>query len=335
MRFAVIAATPEGELASVTGVSTRRGVNLAPGELARRLSMSLLDAIYFVAVSRRTVVKDVLLPAPLKGRNLAAALRYELENLLPVPLEQVSWGWRRLSRDNRRYRLFAVHREETDRLLELLAKADYRCDCFIPAQALQDPDTAAEPIESALKQMLDYLPGDPSGRNLHPDPTLVPRDLQPLRHRKWRMAHHSLLIAGWLVALGLILIRWDHSQDEYRVYRDRLHYLQGQLAAARQTQGSLLRSQATYRKISETRLGAASVLPILADLNARLPDFMYLASYAQNGDTIEATVISSRDDADLARNLSESKLYRSDLRKSVQPDNQETIFTLDLRSLLP
>ena len=54
-----------------------------------------------------------------------------------------------------------------------------------------------------------------------------------------------------------------------------------------------------------------------------------------NGDTIEATVISSRDDADLARNLSESKLYRSDLRKSVQPDNQETIFTLDLRSLLP
>ena len=28
-----------------------------------------------------------------------------------------------------------------------------------------------------------------------------------------------------LVALGLILIRWDHSQDEYRVYRDRLHYL--------------------------------------------------------------------------------------------------------------
>ena len=46
-------------------------------------------------------------------------------------------------------------------------------------------------------------------------------------------------------------------------------------------------------------------------------------------------VISSRDDADLARKLSESGLYKSDLRKTVQPDSQETTFTLNLRSLLP
>jgi len=335
MRFAVIAATPDGDLASVTGISLRRGVNLMPGELDRDISMSLFNVIYFVAVSRRTVIKDVLLPAPLTGRNLAVALRYELENLLPMPLDQVSWGWRRLSRDNRRYRLFAVHREEVEQLLQQLAKSDYRCDCFIPAQALQDPDTAAEPIGSAMKQMIDYLANDPAGRNLHPDPALIPRDLQPVRRRKWRKVYHCLLLAGWIAALALILVRWGQNQEEFKVYRDRQQYLQKQLNEAERIQQNLLRSKAIYQKIGEVKTGVASVLPILADINNRLPDFMYLAGYTQNAENIEVIVISSRDDADLARKLSESGLYKSDLRKTVQPDSQETTFTLNLRSLLP
>ena len=88
-----------------------------------------------------------------------------------------------------------------------------------------------------------------------------------------------------------------------------------------------------YQKITDIKLGTASVLPILADLNKRLPSYMYITGYVQNGDMADVTILSDRDDSNLSRLLLDSPLYQSDLRKTVQPKN--TTFFVTLRSLTP
>ena len=62
---------------------------------------------------------------------------------------------------------------------------------------------------------------------------------------------------------------------------------------------------------------------------------MYLASYNQTADQIEVTIVSTHDDPNLPRILLGSSLYTSDLRKTVQPDSQETTFNVTLRSIQP
>ena len=87
------------------------------------------------------------------------------------------------------------------------------------------------------------------------------------------------------------------------------------------------------KKISELQLFGSSVLPVISDLNMRLPDHMYVTSYVQNFHSVEVTIRSSVDDGNLPRILMESELYQADLRKSVQPDTKQTTFIVTLQGV--
>lgn len=332
MRFGIIEYNSSGEFSVITGVASRRNVSVNRSDALIRTNPSALENIYLVAHLPRTIVHTVNLTAPLTGRNLEAALQFELEHLLPIPPENVLWGYRRLSRNNRKYRIFAVHREELQKLFDSFATSGLVCDAFLPAQLLLD--TGETPADTTPAQlMLDYLPTDPAGRNLHPGNDIVPRELRPVRHRWWRMGYQVVLTAALLLAASVLVVRYLTFAEEYGKLRAEHQRMEEKLQEIRTISRQLDASAELYQKITDIKLGTASVLPILADLNKRLPSYMYITGYVQNGDMADVTILSDRDDSNLSRLLLDSPLYQSDLRKTVQPKN--TTFFVTLRSLTP
>ena len=334
MRFGVIEITADGEIREQTGVASRRGVVLDAVEPGSRSASSEFEVIYLVAATGRTIVHDVVLPAPLSGRMLEEALEYELDTLLPVPKEMVYWGYRRLSRDNRSFRIFAVHREEAAGLLTVLAGSGLRCDCFLPSQLLLNTRDDADP-PSGIELMLDYLPTDPGGKNLRPVQELIPKELRPVRHRRWRLFYQLMLGVAAVMALLVFAARYQEFAAECQAFSDRRVALEEELRKVQAFSARLARERELMQKINDAKFGSSPALPVLADLNSRLPEYMHLESYNQKAEQIEVTIVSTHDDPNLARILLGSPLYTSDLRKTVQPESQETTFNVTLRSLRP
>ena len=338
MRFAVMEFSGDGTIRERTGLVSRRGVVLDPAESGSHAAPSDFEVIYLVAATRRTVVRDLQFPAPLTGRMLEEALEYELDRLLPVPRETVYWGYRKLSRDNRSFRIFATHRDEVSALMNSLAAAGRSCDCFLPSQLLLNPrgDGGGDgDAPSGIELLLDYLPTDPAGKNLHPAAEAVPRELRPVRHRRWRLLYQLMLCVAGMTGLLLFAARYQDYAADYQELSDRRAALEEELRRIEAFSTRLARESELFQKINEAKFGASPALPILADLNSRLPAYMYLASYNQTADQIEVTIVSTHDDPNLPRILLGSSLYTSDLRKTVQPDSQETTFNVTLRSIQP
>ena len=332
MRLGIISIQEDGTLKTVSGTVSRRGFVRDAEELLR--DVSGLEFIYLTARSARTVIHDVELPAPLTGRALVKALAFELERLLPVRLEEVSWGYWKLGRENRSFRIFAILRRELKSMLEILERSRLRCDAFVPAQIFTGPDPAERPRppEAAL---LEYLSRDPSGKNLITDGAAVPKNLRPVRYRWLQMACRAVLL---LAAMLFLLVLWDRFLD----FRERIaaldaekNRLEAELRVAESAGEQFAVAMQLQQNIIDTRFGSAMIAPILADLSRRLPDDMWVAGHTQNGDQIDVTIITSRDEVNLPR-LLESGLYSFvNISKTVNPADQSVVQSVKLRSCLP
>ncbi len=341
MHFGIIEINRDGELATKTGSVSRRGVYLDADEVWR--DASSLDVIGLVADTPSTVIHDVVLPAPLKGRNLESALAYELESRLPIPMDQVFWGYRRYGRDNTRFRLFAIRKTVVDALLARVREANLSCDYFVPGQVFND----AEPMSrewldnernfSPAERVLRYLPSDPAVKNLSLlREAVIPADIRPVRHRRWKRLYQLLLGLLLVAAFGVLWNRYERFSEDYDTLTERRQQLEHDLEEAAATTRTLVQAKELARKITENKIGSTAVLPLLADLSERLPEYMWLAGYTQSGDMIELTIMSTKDDPDLPRTLSKSTIYQFiNQRKTTRPEDQSTTFTVKLRSLLP
>ncbi len=336
MRFGVIEYNGEAELLERSGSVSRRGVVPVPDALGVRAVPSAYEIIYLVAVPAHTVVFDIELPGVLSGHLLENALKFELEQLIPLPLEQVSWCYRRMSRDGRKFRVCATRLDELRPIFDRVAAAGLCCDCFLPAQLLLHSagDAGTDKI-SPSELLREYLPCDPNGKNLHLPVDLVPRALRPVRNRGWRLIYKVLVSAAALVLLMLLGLRFQQFSAESRMLSGERAELERKLRETQAFSEQLTKFENFSQRIADAKIGTASVLPILADLNQRLPRYMYLSSYQQSAEQIELVIVSTHDDPNLPRILLGSKLYQSDLRKTVQPDSRETTFNVTLRSLLP
>ena len=180
MRFGVIVISQDGNLFARTGSVSRHTAMLDPGDYNNNTTASYLDVSCLIAKTRKTAVFEVSLPAPLSGQNLIQAIRFELENNIPFPLEKVYWGFRKLSKDDRSYRIFAVLKSEVDSLYPKVKEAGLSCDYFIPSQLLQEtlPDDSTDNVPAAKKESADLddnplqlflsaISIDPSLKNIH------------------------------------------------------------------------------------------------------------------------------------------------------------------------
>ena len=339
MRIGILEYNSQSGVTENTAYVSRGGAFLGWDDLSIRTTPSAYDAIYLTAQPEHTAVFDIELPSPLTGRHLEEALRSELERLVPLTPDRYCCCRRRLRRDNRRYRLVVTRLDAALDVIGRAAAEGFVCDHLLPVQLLDGvPEDAAEEPGGGSEptaKLLAYLKHDPHCRNLRFAADLVPRAMRPVRNKALRRVHKTLLGVGAVLLAALLLSRFEHFYSEYSALREELAELAGDKRRVEAFSQELVRHGELAQRISDARIGNASALPILADLNERLPEHMYLPVFNQTGDLFELTIVSDCDDLSLPRILLGSKLYQSDLRKNVQPDGQETIFNVTLRSTAP
>jgi len=341
MRFGIIAVSSSGELLTKTGVAFRHSVSLNSGTLDERVSHSSLGYIVLIAKTDRTVFFDVSFPASISGSQLNSAIRGEVENFIPCPIQTVYWGYRMISDDGRKFRVFAAERDEADRLYPEIRKRHLYCDYFIPVQLLSDApadflrsgENPDEKQNNPLEVILNYLSADPGLKNVYLDNIPVPQDLRPQRFRHLRILCNISILVSCVLILSLLGTRYQMYSREISELRAKNAELRQMTASAEEVRGKLQRDVELQDKISQISYFGQNILPVLRDLNARLPNNMYITGYAQKSDVAEVTILSTTDDPNLTRSLMESSLYKADLRKTVSPDSQETVYTVTLKEI--
>ena len=330
MHLGIISMEQNGELVSVTGVISRKGFVRDSVDMSR--DASALDFIYLTAYSARTVIHDVVLPAPLGGRMLGSTLAFGLERILPVDIAEVSWGFLKTDKDNRHFRIFAILRSELNRILSNVIEQQLCCDAFVPAQIFT---MGQAPELSPADNLLIYLVRDHGAKNLQLDSASIPRNIRPERYRWLKKIYRALILLSLLAILFLLLARVGRHVDIYAKIRTGEESAAEKMQQAQLEQGRLLSMQELALKVQSANYGRCNIRPILADLAARLPDYMWISDYKQNLDQIDITIISAQDENNMVRIL-ESPLYTFvNMSKAVNPGNQSAVIIVKLRSNLP
>lgn len=332
MHIGIISITNDGQLETRTGTLARKGFIQDKEDLSR--DASVLEFIYLTSFSAKTIIHDVTLPTALHGSTLILALKYELERFLPVKLTEVSWGFMRSGKDNCHFRIFAVMRSELLSMLNKISAANLRCDAFVPAQIFtENTGDLAESHPAEL--LLAHLRRDPGGKALQLDLTAISKSLRPERYRWLKKIYKCVLLLSALLILLQLLSRAGNHIDAYARLKSEELSIAGKLEEAENEYNKLQQYIVLYQKITDFNHGKSNIVPILADLSSRLPEHMWVSSYKQEQDLINLTIISRQDESNIARIL-ESPLYTFiNMSKSVNPANQNAVFLVQLRSLLP
>ncbi len=256
MRFGVIVISQDGNLFARTGSVSRHTAMLDPGDYNNNTPASYLDVSCLIAKTRKTAVFEVSLPAPLSGQNLIQAIRFELENNIPFPLEKVYWGFRKLSKDDRSYRIFAVLKSEVDSLYPKVKEAGLSCDYFIPSQLLQEtlPDDSTDNVPAAKKESADLddnplqlflsaISIDPSLKNIHLHGCPVPFELQPVRYKKWKVFYRVSLLICLMAVLWISIERYQTFSSDFQRLQEKNNELNEKLREARNIQKTLMESR--------------------------------------------------------------------------------------------
>ena len=316
-----------------------------------RSAVSSFDFVCVVERTSKTVVFDVELPAPLSGIKLHHAILFEVENYVPFPLENIYWGYRKYPGENCKFRVFAVLKDEVDVLYQKIFEAGFKFDCFIPQQLLIQPDkplshcweyiggrigennSGMTEMQTPLQSFLEILGMDPSFDRLYLDACAVPKNMQPIRHRVMKFVNAILLLAAVVLCVYVLWNQFSSYSRKMDCLKRTNNELQQKADQLRNEANQLRYRKNVQDKVAELQLFGTYVLPVISDLNMRLPDHMYVTSYIQDTDSVEVTIHSTMDDSNLPRILMESKLYQADLRKTVQPDTKQTTYIVTLRGV--
>lgn len=315
----------------MTSVNLRRNVvsNLHDVPIAT-FDANDFDAVYLLVQTQKTIVHDISLPKVLTGKNLVNALSFEMEDFLPVSPDEVVWGYRSYPKDKKRFSIYAIHREEFDKVISAIEKTKIRCDAFVPADLL-----CREEKESVLKIFLEYLKSDSALNDIKSAQDMFPSALRPERYKTIKFLYWLGFAICLLLFFSILYTKYQDFSKEY----SRLSKIQAsQTKLYKESQaefGRLGNDEELFQKISEAKIGTALVLPLLGELAERLPRHMWITHYSQTGSQIDLTISSAKDDLNLYRLLDKGTSYQLvNLRKNRSSDNR-TIFYLKLRSRLP
>ena len=315
----------------MTSVNLRRNVvsNLHDVPIAI-FDANDFDAVYLLVQTQKTIVHDISLPKVLTGKNLVNALSFEMEDFLPVSPDEVVWGYRSYPKDKKRFSIYAIHREEFDKVISAIEKTKIRCDAFVPADLL-----CREEKESVLKIFLEYLKSDSALNDIKSAQDMFPSALRPERYKTIKFLYWLGFAICLLLFFSILYTKYQDFSKEYSRL-SKIQASQNKLYKESQAEfGRLGNDEELFQKISEAKIGTALVLPLLGELAERLPRHMWITHYSQTGSQIDLTISSVKDDLNLYRLLDKGNSYQLlNLRKNRSSDNR-TIFYLKLRSRLP
>lgn len=315
----------------MTSVNLRRNVvsNLHDVPIAI-FDANDFDAVYLLVQTQKTIVHDISLPKVLTGKNLVNALSFEMEDFLPVSPDEVVWGYRSYPKDKKRFSIYAIHREEFDKVISAIEKTKIRCDAFVPADLL-----CREEKESVLKIFLEYLKSDSALNDIKSVQDMFPSALRPERYKTIKFLYWFGFAICLLLFFSILYTKYQDFSKEYSRL-SKIQASQNKLYKESQAEfGRLGNDEDLFQKISEAKIGTALVLPLLGELAERLPRHMWITHYSQTGSQIDLTISSVKDDLNLYRLLDKGNSYQLlNLRKNRSSDNR-TIFYLKLRSRLP
>ena len=288
------------------------------------------DAVYLLVQTQKTIVHDISLPKVLTGKNLVNALSFEMEDFLPVSPDEVVWGYRSYPQDKKKFSIYAIHREEFDKVISAIEKTKIRCDAFVPASLL-----CREEKESVLKIFLEYLKSDSALNGIKSAQDMFPSALHPERYKNIKFLYWLGFAICLLLFFSILYTKYQDFSKEYSRL-SKIQASQNKLYKESQAEfGRLGNDEELYQKISEAKIGTALVQPLLGELAERLPRHMWITHYSQIGSQIDLTISSAKDDLNLYRLLDKGNSYQLlNLRKNRSSDNR-TIFYLKLRSRLP
>ena len=315
----------------MTSVNLRRNVvsNLHDVPIAI-FDANDFDAVYLLVQTQKTIVHDISLPKVLTGKNLVNALSFEMEDFLPVSPDEVVWGYRSYPKDKKRFSIYAIHREEFDKVISAIEKTKIRCDAFVPADLL-----CREEKESVLKIFLEYFKSDSALNDIKSVQDMFPSALRPERYKTIKFLYWLGFAICLLLFFSILYTKYQDFSKEYSKL-SKIQASQTKLYKESQAEfGRLGNDEELFQKISEAKIGTALVLPLLGELAERLPRHMWITHYSQTGSQIDLTISSAKDDLNLYRLLDKGNSYQLlNLRKNRSSDNR-TIFYLKLRSRLP
>lgn len=273
------------------------------------LTSSPPELIYAISTTERTVVYEVELPTPLRGRNLEIALWGMLLQILPVSSNEIVWLYRHL--DYRRYKLCAIHRDEFARIINWIESKSIPIDIFIPGQLIDN-----------LSQCPDCVPVT----------SKIHEAKRPARYKKTKVFYATL----FLLSLTLIIIVSGRQLKIYQTYISAQNEFDRALRMEIKKQQEIFKQlsaeQALLGKIQEAKPGGHSLGPLLAELTQKLPAYMWITNFSQKNDQVDITVNSAKDDPALYKTLNESRTFQLiNLRKS-RTGTDRVVFYLKLRS---
>ena len=195
----------------MTSVNLRRNVvsNLHDVPIAT-FDANDFDAVYLLVQTQKTIVHDISLPKVLTGKNLVNALSFEMEDFLPVSPDEVVWGYRSYPKDKKRFSIYAIHREEFDKVISAIEKTKIRCDAFVPADLL-----CREEKESVLKIFLKYLKSDSALNGIKSAQDMFPSALRPERYKTIKFLYWLGFAICLLLFFSILYTKYQDFSKEH------------------------------------------------------------------------------------------------------------------------
>ena len=286
---------------------------IVDGEVYKELEQtqfytSLPENIYFLPESPDLMVYDIEIPTKIEYKNIELVLCNELSYLLPVELDDVRWGYKRNT--DTRFSIYVLKKEHFDSCITFITNNNLTCDYLYP----MSPETSPEDLCKFV-----------------PVTMTIPKEIRPVRNKAYRVFYFVLLIISAILCGSIFWNKYAIFHREYITLKTAIANKNKEFKRIQHEFGKLMSEKELLVKIRGLNLNMNSLLPILHELNAKLPKHMWITNYVQHSNIIDLTIQSSQDEPNFFRHLSLAETFKIiNLRKS-RSGNSTVIFYAKLQ----
>lgn len=289
MAIGIVQVSAEGEL--TFAVFDGRGLRTLDRV---RFAALYLDGIYFLPPSDHSLCYEVETPPGVERRNLKTILQEELRYRLPIELDEVVWGYREAARH--KFILYVLKRGDFEDFLRTLREHGVCCDFICP-----------QPTPAAAGELAKFTPVTME----------IPKELRPARNRVPRLLYFLLLFLVLVVCIWIFNGKYQSFQTESRKLQELSRQYRQEQKRLQAEAGRLAADKDLYERIQGMKLNLVSTFPVFQELTTRLPEYMWVSNFVWNGDFLDITIESSRDEPNFYRLLAGAKPFEIvNLRKS-------------------
>lgn len=264
----------------------------------------IFDFIVFPVDLPKTAIFEISIPAKIRENLLHSTLEMELENKLPIPIEQVSWGYFKHPKHPDKIILYVFDQQMFDSFVATIKEQDIVCDLIFPSFLLNDREYDKGVCLNS------YFNEIKLNRNVVPVSAFVPKELHPQRNRSLKFTRNLFLIAAVILFAVMIVKEYQIYQKELNILKKERILFANELKLLQAEANKLATDHETWSKIQDAKIEDIATLAVLNELSKRLPDTMWVTSFIQTGKTANLVINSQKDDSNLHRILTESQVFQ-------------------------